>query len=164
MDNNHQDFDKDNINDTKKIPNLEQHELYSKTPNKQQQDDTSLEDLKQSYQAPSQQPKKRRLTKGRIAVNIIVAILSVILIVAGAGCFYVDGMLNKLNFVENTESEVIPSMAVSEVGETTSLPDPMFVNGLYHDDAILNILILSLDDYQEGDVGRSDYAVYRYPS
>ena len=58
MDNNHQDFDKDNINDTKKIPNLEQHELYSKTPNKQQQDDTSLEDLKQSYQAPSQQPKK----------------------------------------------------------------------------------------------------------
>ncbi len=64
--------------------------------------------------------------------------------------------LNKLNFVENTESEVIPSMAVSEVGETTSLPDPMFVNGLYHDDAILNILILSLDDYQEGDVGRSD--------
>ena len=32
----------------------------------------------------------------------------------------------------------------------------MFVNGLYHDDAITNILILSLDDYQEGDVGRSD--------
>lgn len=84
------------------------------------------------------------------------AILSVILIVAGAGCFYVDGMLNKLNFVENTESEATPSITVSETGETTSLPDPMFVNGLYHDDAITNILILSLDDYQEGDVGRSD--------
>ena len=156
MDNNHHDFDKEKIQDTKKIPDLEQNELYSKTPNIQQQNDTSLEELKQSYQASSQEPQKRKLTKGRIAVNIIVAILSVILIVAGAGCFYVDGMLNKLNFVENTESEATPSITVSETGETTSLPDPMFVNGLYHDDAITNILILSLDDYQEGDVGRSD--------
>ena len=96
MDNNHQDFDKEKIQDTKKIPDLEQNELYSKTPNMQQQNDTSLEELKQSYQAPSQEPQKRKLTKGRIAVNIIVAILSVILIVAGAGCFYVDGMLNKI--------------------------------------------------------------------
>ena len=130
MDNNHKDFDKESIQDTKKLPDLEQNELYSKTPNIQQQNDTSLEDLKQSYQAPSQEPKRRRLTKGRIAVNVIVAILSVVLIVVGAGCFYVDGMLNKLNFVENTESEVTPSMTVSEAGETTSLPDPMFVNGL----------------------------------
>ena len=105
MDNNHKDFDKENIQDTKKLPDLEQNELYSKTPNIQQQNNTSLEDLKQSYQAPSQEPKRRRLTKGRIAVNVIVAILSVVLIVVGAGCFYVDGMLNKLNFVENTESE-----------------------------------------------------------
>ena len=89
----------------KKIPDLEQNELYSKTPNIQQQNDTSLEELKQSYQAIFSETSKRKLTKGRIAVNIIVAILSVILIVAGAGCFYVDGMLNKLNFVENTESE-----------------------------------------------------------
>ena len=51
MDNNHQDFDKENIQDTKKIPDLEQNELYSKTPNIQQHNDTSLEDLKQSYQA-----------------------------------------------------------------------------------------------------------------
>ena len=87
MDNNHQDFDKENIQDTKKIPDLEQNELYSKTPNIQQQNDTSLEDLKQSYQAPPQEPKKRKLTKGRIAVNIIVVILSIVLIVAGAGCF-----------------------------------------------------------------------------
>ena len=69
MDNNHKDFDKESIQDTKKLPDLEQNELYSKTPNIQQQNDTSLEDLKQSYQAPSQEPKRRRLTKGRIAVN-----------------------------------------------------------------------------------------------
>ena len=33
-----------------------------------------------------------------LKVFFATAILSVILIVAGAGCFYVDGMLNKLNF------------------------------------------------------------------
>ncbi len=33
---------------------------------------------------------------------------------------------------------------------------PGMVNGLYHDDAIQNILLLGVDDYQKGDIGRSD--------
>ena len=156
MDKNHQDFDKENLQHTKKIPDLKQNELHSQAPNRKQNNNMSIDDEKASHQALSKEPKTRKLTKSRIAVNVIVAMLSVVLIVVGAGCFYVDGMLNKMNFVPNTESEVTPSIAVSETGETTSLPDPMFVNGLYHDDAITNILILNLDDYQEGDVGRSD--------
>ena len=34
--------------------------------------------------------------------------------------------------------------------------DPNLLGGLYHDDAITNILLLGVDDYQANDVGRSD--------
>lgn len=159
LDNKDQDFQNEKPSqETKKIPDLNQDTLYSKTPGAEQEHNASLDELRQSYKAPKFEPKedepeKKKLTKGRIAVNIVVAIVSVALIVFGAGCFYVDGMLNKIDYVED---EPTPSVVVSETGETTSLPDPMFVNGLYHDDAITNILILSIDDYREGDVGRSD--------
>jgi len=33
---------------------------------------------------------------------------------------------------------------------------PGYVNGLYHDDAVTNILLLGIDNYQKGNVGRSD--------
>src|SRR5699024_5105844 len=57
-----------------------------------------------------------------------------------------------------------PSQAESSAGAEISQPvvsdwlqgDATLVNGLYHDDAIMNILIIGVDNYQANDVGRSD--------
>ena len=103
MDNHNQNFDKECKEDTKKIPALEEDKPYLQSSAIEQNDDANLEDLKQTSQASLEEPEKGNLIKSHIAINIVVAVFSVILIVIGAGCFYVDGMLNKLNFVENTQ-------------------------------------------------------------
>jgi LCP family protein required for cell wall assembly len=96
-------------------------------------------------------------SKKTLLRNIIILVLSLIFLVGGAGCIYADQLLNKINFVA-------PSADVS-TGETESAePEPAasgeakagLVGGLYHDDAVKNILLLGTDDYQKNDVGRSD--------
>ena len=89
--------------------------------------------------------------------NIIILVLSLIFLVGGAGCIYADQLLNRINFVT-------PGTAVS-AGGTDSQSDGSIssgnakagiVGGMYHDDAVKNILLLGTDDYQKNDVGRSD--------
>ena len=95
--------------------------------------------------------------KSLLLRNIIILVLSLIFLVGGAACLYTDQLLNEINFVSPGTGE--------SAGGTSSLPEgPVssedakagIVGGLYHDDAVKNILLLGTDDYQKNDVGRSD--------
>lgn len=96
--------------------------------------------------------------------NSFILFFSVIFLFAGVFCVYADRMLSKINFVpdgaanESTVSRVQAGSLFNpgtESGGTTSAKSGI-LGGLYHDDAITNILILGVDDYQENDPGRSD--------
>lgn len=92
--------------------------------------------------------------------NFSILILSLLMLVSGVGCVYADNLLSKINFV--------PSSPVSSKVATGSLFEPEVdsgstvsaksgvLGGLFHDDAITNILLLGTDDYQANDVGRPD--------
>ena len=104
-------------------------------------------------------PPKRKLSKKRKAVNITVVIFSILFLLVGGGCMYADGMLGLIDFQTDDEEWQAPSNV--ETGEMvsqiyTSINMGEGSAGLYHDDAVMNILLLGVDDYQANDVGRSD--------
>ena len=108
----------------------------------------------------NQDKKKKRI---RLIRNIAVLLLSLVLVVFGSGLVYADMLLSQIGYTE-LSSLAPPSSSSSPVSssdEDTSstdetLGDPNLLGGLYHDDAITNILLLGVDDYQANDVGRSD--------
>ena len=89
--------------------------------------------------------------------NISILILSLLMLTAGVGCVYADSLLNRINYEpQDGESQVsggTPFVADPGIADGTKAG---LVGGLYHDDAITNILLLGVDDYQKNDVGRSD--------
>ncbi|XOQ43255.1 MAG: LytR family transcriptional regulator [Clostridium sp.] len=102
------------------------------------------------------QVKKRKTHTLR---NISVLILSLLMLVAGIGCVYADSLLNQINFVDPQEEEISQEPASSMVIDSTTNTDDAkagILGGLYHDDAITNILLLGVDNYQAHDTGRSD--------
>ncbi len=92
--------------------------------------------------------------------NFSILILSLLMLVSGVGCVYADNLLSGINYV--------PSEPASSKVATGSLFEPQtdsgsavsaksgVLGGLFHDDAITNILLLGTDDYQANDVGRPD--------
>lgn len=96
--------------------------------------------------------------------NYVVLFFSIIFLLTGIFCVYADRMLSKINFIPD---ELPGSSTVSRI-QTGSLFSPGITSGgassaksgilggLYHDDAITNILLLGVDDYQVSDPGRSD--------
>lgn len=97
--------------------------------------------------------------KDHLARNITALVLGLIFVFAGVVCVYADQVLNRINFVgEATPSRVQtgnlfepePSSGAAASGKAG------LVGGLYHDDAINNILLMGVDDYQQNDIGRSD--------
>lgn len=89
--------------------------------------------------------------------NIIVLILSLMFLVGGGACVYTDQLLNKINYVSpdsKTQTGNLFQTDSSPSGTTSAKAG--LVGGLYHDDAITNILMLGTDDYQQNDAGRSD--------
>ena len=106
---------------------------------------------------PQKKPNRKKL-----AINITIMVLSVILLFVGIGCLYVDHMLGLIHIetdppVSSQTSSPTSSTVSGEIPSSSTIEgDPTMVNGLYHDDAIMNILVLGVDDYQENDVGRSD--------
>jgi LCP family protein required for cell wall assembly len=98
--------------------------------------------------------------------NILILVFSILFLVAGGGCIYVDSMIGSIHFVtaadpaESGSDENIfddaASAAASAASGGTAAAKAGIVNGLYHDDAVMNILLLGTDDYQENDTGRSD--------
>ncbi|WP_242846219.1 LCP family protein [Anaeromassilibacillus senegalensis] len=112
----------------------------------------------------NQTTKQKRM---RLIRNIAVLVLSVIMLIGGVGCVYVDVMLGQIIYHPLEEPSELPSVSLPEISgtssgtESTASEDPILgelgtLGGLYHDDAITNILLLGVDDYQSNDVGRSD--------
>jgi polyisoprenyl-teichoic acid--peptidoglycan teichoic acid transferase len=103
-------------------------------------------------------PYKRK-NKKIIVRNIAVLALSIVMLIAGVGCITADQMLNNIQFVpQETTSKVETGPLFepgAESGSTTSAKAGI-LGGLYHDDAVTNILLLGVDDYQKNDTGRSD--------
>ena len=100
----------------------------------------------------SKHPKKRR--KKKLIQNILILCLSLVFLVAGAGCIYADHMLGRINFIgdESNKTDTAPIFQTNgSLNAKTGL-----LGGLYHDDAITNILVMGVDDYQPNDPGRSD--------
>ena len=92
--------------------------------------------------------------------NIVSLILGVIFIFSGVVCVYADQMLSRINYIpEDTPSHVqtgeLFGGGTAQSGSTSSAKSGL-VGGLYHDDAINNILLMGVDDYQQNDIGRSD--------
>ncbi len=91
--------------------------------------------------------------------NYLILLLSVIMLASGTGCVYADNLLNKINFIPDdpASSKVVTgSLFKAGTQSTASAAKSGVLSGLFHDDAITNILLLGTDDYQAGDVGRSD--------
>jgi LCP family protein required for cell wall assembly len=89
--------------------------------------------------------------------NIIVLVFSLMFLVGGGGCLYADQLLNKIDFVSpdsGGSGDATDSMPNGLISSGTAKAG--IVGGLYHDDAVMNILLLGTDDYQSNDVGRSD--------
>lgn len=105
-------------------------------------------------------PPDKKNMKIRIA-KIALMVFSVLAIAAGGVFLYADSKLNNIHYA-NDDSQasvaVASYVASAEVNSSTAtdLGNIYMKNGLYHDDAIKNILIMGVDDYQKNDVGRSD--------
>ncbi len=98
--------------------------------------------------------------KGKLIRNLCVLVLGLLLVVAGIGCIYTDRLLGKINYIadpgneesEDSEDPLFPQDGDSEPAKA----EPDLKGGLYHDDAITNVLLLGVDNYQKNDSGRSD--------
>ena len=113
-------------------------------------------------QSPSANQKKN---KKKLLINIVVITVSVVFLLIGSGCIYVDHMLSRINIQLDPDPGTTSSSSsmtsseealISQNEGNTEAPDPTILNGLYHDDAIMNILVVGVDDYQPNDVGRTD--------
>ena len=102
-------------------------------------------------------------SKKHLARNIVILVISILFLVGGFGCIYADQLLGKIRFVAEGESsagsqvdtgDLFEPPAESGVGKDNAKAG--LIGGLYHDDAVTNILLLGVDDWQVGDSGRSD--------
>ena len=103
-------------------------------------------------------PRKKRSRKNFI-INIVILVISLISLSAGGLLVYADHMLGLINFNEEPPVSSQPqfSMPAPESSGTGGEDsDPFIINGLYHDDQVMNVLLMGVDDYQENDKGRSD--------
>lgn len=91
--------------------------------------------------------------------NYLILLLSVLMLASGTGCVYADNLLNRINFIPDdpASSKVVTgSLFKAGTQSTASTEKSGVLSGLFHDDAITNILLLGTDDYHADDVGRSD--------
>lgn len=104
-------------------------------------------------------PRKKAL---RIARNVAVLVLSLIIAVSGVLMVAADQMMNRIHFVDETASSagsqggnILAPVQSTGSGPVTDAKSGL-LGGLYHDDAVTNILLLGVDDYRSGDIGRTD--------
>lgn len=109
--------------------------------------------------------------KGRgLAGNITIIVFSVLFLIVGAVFVYVDRMIldpitsispssSDPESVSEQESSLPPSPSGTEQSVDPNEPvleDGPTFSGLYHDPAVMNILVVGVENYQANDVGRSD--------
>jgi LCP family protein required for cell wall assembly len=89
--------------------------------------------------------------------NLCILVVSLLLVAAGVGCIYTDQLLNKIHYTDDGESQAPANPVFPDGNGNEAVPGGAdVIGGLYHDDAITNILLLGVDDYQASDSGRSD--------
>lgn len=91
--------------------------------------------------------------------NVSILLVSLLMLTAGVGCVYADSLLNRINYVDpqaDASHVSTGSLFENDSGSDLSNTKSGVLGGLYHDDAITNILLLGVDDYQANDTGRSD--------
>ena len=101
----------------------------------------------------------RKKSRKNFIINIAILIVSLISLSAGGVLVYADHMLGLINFNEEPPVSSQPqfSMPAPESSGTGGEDsEPFVINGLYHDDQVMNVLLMGVDDYQENDKGRSD--------
>lgn len=98
----------------------------------------------------------RRKKNRHIFRKFCIVFVSLIVLLIGGILVYKEIMLGRINIVDKDPAD-------GSIFESTA-PDDGYeesgglkkVNGLYHDDKIVNILIMGVDDYQPNDPGRTD--------
>jgi LCP family protein required for cell wall assembly len=98
--------------------------------------------------------------KNTVIRNFVVLALSVLMLFAGVGCIVADTMLGRIQYsTEETPVSKVETgplfQSTAESGGAVSAKSGI-LGGLYHDDAVTNILLMGVDDYQKNDTGRSD--------
>ena len=67
----------------------------------------------------------------KLILNISVLALSIVMLAAGTGMLYVDNLLGRIQYVEDTSSVASTSSVVSETSEQTEiLGEPVIRDGL----------------------------------
>lgn len=99
--------------------------------------------------------------KLRLVRNLAVLVLSAVMVFGGANMIYADQMLGRIRYVgDDSSSQAQAGNLFTPVESTASgtvtEAKAGILGGLYHDDAITNILFLGVDDYRAGDIGRTD--------
>lgn len=100
---------------------------------------------------------KVKLSGKRRALNVIVLILSAICILFGSACLYLENMMNNIHYEVVEEGDLATIVSAGDI-------DFNFGNisdgSLYQDEQVMNIALLSLDNYYKEetgeDSGRSD--------
>ena len=94
-----------------------------------------------------------------MVASIVISLFSVVCVVAGALALRANSLLSGYHYVpdESSQSDNTTS-GDNQNGETNVVAEgeAYMKDGLYHDDQVMNILLLGVDDYQANDVGRSD--------
>lgn len=97
---------------------------------------------------------RNRKRKKSLVVNIVILVVSLISLCAGGFLVYADHMLGLINFNQEPGDVPPPQQQTSGLDQWGNSQN--MLNGLYHDDQVMNVLLLGVDDYQQNDKGRSD--------
>lgn len=102
--------------------------------------------------------KNKKVRTKRYFLASLSLIFAIIFIVAGSGFVYAGNLLNQYNYIP-IGTDIEGNNNADGKSGTMSLQknykDPTQIDGLYHDDAVINILIIGTDEFHGGG-GRSD--------
>jgi LCP family protein required for cell wall assembly len=145
-------------------------DVFSSTARQKQHEEQPLQQVEETLpetnpeqmeSISSVSPEAVKKSKKKLVGKIALLFFSVAALLVGGVFIYAETQLNRINYVKddsNASVAVASYITSAEVNSNTdvNLGNISMKNGLYHDDAIKNILIMGVDDYQKGDVGRSD--------
>lgn len=110
-----------------------------------------------SSSSKNKKPDKKR-SKKTITISFVCLFLAIVFLVSGVCAIYFGNLLSLYTYsgTTSTSSNASSTGKSSPVAAQQKYADPEKIGDLYHDDAILNILLMGVDDYQENDIGRTD--------
>lgn len=123
--------------------------------------ETNTTSIKPSKAVLNRKKNTGKLSKGRVAANVIASIFSVLFIVAGTLCLVAYTYFHRINFealndVENQASHIEQTSSRPD----TSNPKVQSYNGnLLEDPMVLNIMLFGADTRKGSDKGNSDTMV-----